>query len=212
VQPSGALSLSIDVKFSYSTSTFHLRARTDSVGKLGYQWTSPSLNLSTSPAVRSTSTTLSTLTLSYANLPGGTYTFALAALLPGASLTTVSTISVAIPNPPTSGSCYVTPESGYALTTPFALTCLNWQSGNAGDAPNSLQYAFSYILDGQEVSLGPARFSSSIQANFPAPVNTSTLQLVARVIGSSPFSATTTSYFHVSLEMPVCYERREGEE
>lgn len=205
VLPGGAISVAIEVKFSYITSTFYLRARTDStLGlSLSYRWSSPSFNLSASPALLSTSTTLSTLTMSYANLPGGSYPFAVM-VSSGSSPTSVSSVSVDIPGVPISGSCHVFPASGYALTTPFTLSCLNWQSGIAGESSSSLQYAYSYILDGREVSLGPARYSPSLQVTLPSPSGSSTLQLIARVINPAPFYSTAMVNLSATVQVPVC--------
>lgn len=202
IKPPNIATLSVEVTYNYRTSTIRLSAITATRG-LTYQWSASSFNLATSRALLSTSTTLPVLSLSYDALPGDSYTFTVVGMTSTGQSASASA-NVVIPQAPTGGSCVCTPPRGNALTTSFTLACPDWQFADSV-AETSLRYAFSYILDGVEVSLGSARYSSSIKTHLPAPPSGSQLQLVARIIGAAPFSMSTISNFSVDVDLPVSF-------
>lgn len=203
IQPSGSFTITITVQYQYSTSTVQLSAESAASG-LVYQWASNSINLASSSAVLSTSTTLPTLLISYATLAGNSYAFSVIGIN-SAGQSASASATIVIPHAPRGGSCVATPPRGNALTTSFTLACPDWQVGDSASS-TSLSYVFSYVLDGAEMALGSARYVSSVQTYLPAPSITGTqLKIVARIIGEAPFLISTIYNFSVIIDLPVRY-------
>lgn len=77
---------------------------------------------------------------------GFTYTFNLVASYTSATsaaATSVASVTIVINSPPSGGLLVVTPESGWALSTPFFLQSVSW-SDDPSDYP--LEYIFAYYV------------------------------------------------------------------
>ena len=69
--------------------------------------------------------------------PGASFTVMLSVISSQAS--GMASIALAVPSPPSGGSCSVSPPSGFPLTTQFTIQCVDWSSDNL---PLSYSYSF----------------------------------------------------------------------
>lgn len=219
-------SLSIGLKAVFKAFTVQLQALTDApIASTSYFWSSSTLNLTDKATALSTSPTYPTLAVSYSSLePGSSHDLVLVASTSVSNKREVqkiiSSATFVVPTAPSGGSCTVIPSEGEALTTEFTLMCSSWGDSSSNTSGTcmvnscfflsinliffiALRYAFSYVLDGKEISLGDAQYSSSLQTIFPAPKTRNTIDIIAKIVGAAPFEAISAYKLSVSVQAPV---------
>jgi len=100
----------------------------------------------------------------YSFTPGKSYTFRLTAYpVASKSLKTYSETTITINSVPTGGVIDVSPDSGYALTTLFRMSCSLWSSSNI-----PLSYIFSYQVSSIDLVLQSLSKLTSVTSTLSA--------------------------------------------
>jgi len=163
-----------------------------------YEWseTSSLVNL-TNPATRRSSLTGPNLVIAANALaPGSTYEFALS-VIDAIGARGRAYLTVTVNSPPSLGSCYGTPSSGYALSTSFSLECNGWSDD---DTPLNYRFrAYQNLSNALRLqSLSEFQEAESYQTLLPLPpAGNANLTIVASVMDA--LAATTTTSFMLTV-------------
>ena len=127
----------------------------------------------------------------YALAPGLSYTFRLSACPSGAcpALTSYLEMTLYANGPPTSGYLTVSPDTGVALQTSFALASVGWT-----DDPSDYPLMFDFYF--QVLAQPPQFTASSVTSPYPS-MRLSSLRLVATL--DSPLPAGQVTRQHLTL-------------